>query len=72
MNTTYQLVVLGRDGMYSYGRLAASPELAKLVPGALQRRPGERLGINEITGPQNDRHAILVEAERVAGEWSQF
>lgn len=85
-NTYYQLVVLGHDGMYTHGELAATPELAKIAVGNLIRQPYKeemrRLGIHRIerlpgvwadsSGNQHPRmgKAVLVEAESHPGEWA--
>jgi len=77
----YRLIVLGRDGMYSYGDLAQNESLARLVPGNLQRRTGERLGITLVreaagtwrdsAGHSHQRYEapVLVAAEAMPGEW---
>ena len=81
MNITYSLGVIGRDGMYSYGRAAATPELARLNKGHLHRLEGERLAIYErralpgtwtdSSGNQHQRYddPVLVEVEEHPGQW---
>ncbi len=76
MKTTYRISVLGRDGMYTYGETAVSPALAKLVPGNINIRTGDRLAVQEATwrlaangdGMCIDRLTV-VEAEDFAGQW---
>jgi len=82
--TLYRLIVLGRDGMYTYGTLAATPALARLAPGHLiRRRDGvlQRLGITQSetcgtwtdsAGNSHTRYtaSILVEAEDRPGQWT--
>jgi hypothetical protein len=78
MEISYRLLVIGQSGMYTYGDYAASPELAKLVPGALRRnRDGasRRLGVERVEWVRDSRgndnlHLTLVEAETVPGEWT--
>ena len=81
LTTTYRLIVLGRGGMYTYGDDACSPALARLVPGNLSLRPGERLVIQRRdydgstwTDANGDSHlrvvrSVIVEAESAPGEW---
>ena len=72
MDTTYRLVVLGdRENV---GQTAASSELAKLVPGDLERG-NQRLGIERTDwvdhfGKMRIQRTILVEAEEAPGEWT--
>ena len=74
MEKTYRLIALGEQG-YS-GKTAASPELAKLVPGDVADldREDERLGI-ELTewtdnfGKMQVNRKILIDAEKKPGEW---
>jgi len=76
--TYYRLIVLGATGMYTYGDLAGSPELAKLAVGNLQRRD-RRLGVvalKEAGGTWSDcahvryENPVLIEAEEAAGDWA--
>jgi hypothetical protein len=46
MNITYRLQILGRTGMYTFGDSATSPALAKLSPGNIIIKDGDRLGIH--------------------------
>jgi hypothetical protein len=72
-DTTYRLVVLGNPEMV--GRTAASPELAKLVPGDIPiRGRDERLGLERTDwvdhfGKMKINRSILIEAENRPGEW---
>jgi len=85
LNTTYRLVVIGDSGMYATGKTAATPELARLVPGSLLRqRYGEMrlLGIERTEWtmgptPSGGRAApepqpsrtVLIDAETTPGQW---
>jgi hypothetical protein len=70
MQTTYRLTSLvDRNAV---GQTAATPELAKLVPGGLPR--SERLGVEQTDWIENfDRpkavRSILIEAEDFPGQW---
>ena len=72
MEKTYRLVALGEQ-RYA-GKTAASPELAKLVPGDLRDLEGERLGI-EMTewvdnyGKMQVNRKVLIDAEDKPGQW---
>ncbi len=71
MDTTYRLVALGDHT--NVGQTAATPELAKLVPGNLYRE-GNRLGIERTDwvdhfGKPKVHRTILIEAESRPGEW---
>jgi hypothetical protein len=68
--TTYRLVGL-IDG--EFGRTAATPEMAKLAPGQLNR--AQRLGLERTEWvEQNFRpranRSILIETEERPGEWT--
>lgn len=70
METTYRLVLL-RDRSEA-GQTAATPVLAKLVPGDLPRH--ERLGLEQTDWSENFgklkvHRSILIEAENSPGEW---
>jgi hypothetical protein len=70
-DTTYRLVDLNNPN--NVGRTAATPELAKLVPGDLNRE-GRRLGIErtdwvEHNGKPKISRTVLIEVEGVPGEW---
>ncbi|MGH6975457.1 MAG: hypothetical protein ACREED_00365 [Stellaceae bacterium] len=73
-DTTYRLVVLGNPDMV--GRTAASPELAKLVPGDIPTRGRtERLGMERTEWVQHFEkmkvnRSILVTAESRPNEWT--
>ena len=43
--TTYRMAIIGRSGMYTYGDDAATPELARLVPGSMRPEHGDRIGV---------------------------
>lgn len=71
METTYRLVSLENKGVV--GHTAASPELAKLVPGEIQEGE-ERLGIErtdwiEQFDKMKIHRSILIDAESKAGDW---
>jgi len=74
MDTTYRLIVLNVDqDILSRGQTAATPELAKLVPGHL-RRAGQRLGIErtdwiEEYGKLRVLRSVIVEAEAEPSQW---
>ncbi len=72
MDTTYRLIVLG--DRENCGETAASPDLAKLVPGNLNRA-NQRLGMERTDwadhfGKMRVHRSILVEAETQPGEWT--
>lgn len=75
MDVTFQLVVLGKTGMYTYGNRAATRELAKLAKGNLIRQacdePMRRLGI-ERTDWEGTKavRTVLLDAETTPGEWT--
>lgn len=78
MKTTFQLVVLGREGMYTYGGESATPELAKInVGGLIRDRCNEglqRLGIERHDWDNNHNigkptRRVLIDAEKAPGEW---
>ena len=74
MKTTYRLQILNRRGMYTYGDTASSAKLAKLAPGSLILKDGDRLGIEECQweGSINGnviRQLILIDAEYTCGQW---
>lgn len=70
METTYRLIsLLDRTQV---GQTASTPELAKLVPADLSRF--ERLGVEQTDwienfGKMKVQRSILIDAERVPGEW---
>jgi hypothetical protein len=72
MEKTYRLIALSDSG-YA-GKTAASPELAKLVPGDLRDLEDERFGI-EMTewvdnyGKMQVNRKVLIEAEDKPGQW---
>jgi hypothetical protein len=71
MDTTYRLVALGDSS--NVGQTAATPQLAKLVPGNLYRE-SNRLGIERTDwvdhfGKPKVHRTILIEAESRPGEW---
>jgi len=70
MEEMYRLVVIGTGGMYTYGDLAGSPDLARLAPGALTRG-ARRLGVERVTLDDEAKivSRLLVEAEAAVGEW---
>lgn len=73
MDTTYRLIVLGNREIV--GQTAASPELAKLAPGDLDRNRDQRLGIERTDwvdhfGKMRVNRSILIEAEERPGEWT--
>ena len=78
MSIAYRLTVLGERGMYTHGDLAASPELARLAPGYLQRRASTRLGVEQVDlgaalGDEERPEVlqrVLVEAEDHPGQWA--
>lgn len=70
MDTTFRLISL--SDRTRTGQTAATPELAKLVPGELDR--SERLGVEQTDwvdkfGTMKIHRSILVEAEDRAGQW---
>jgi hypothetical protein len=70
MDETYRLVELGGKGRK--GGTALSSNLAKLVPGDLDR--SERLGMErteweDYFGKKRPHRTVLIEAERRPGEW---
>ena len=71
MDTTYRLIAVGDNT--NVGQTAATPELAKLVPGNLYRE-GKRLGIERTEWTEHFEkpkiaRTILIEAESRSGEW---
>ena len=78
---TYRLIVIEDNGtipngMYTYGKTAITPELAKAVPGNLSRRVinGEtlRVGVERSDWNEGDKspyRTVLVEMEKTPGEW---
>jgi len=46
---TYRLKIIGREGMYTSGDLAETPELAKLNKGVLRQDVRDRLAIVRST-----------------------
>jgi hypothetical protein len=72
-DTTYRLIVLGSDRA-NVGQTALTPELAKLVPGDLNRG-NQRLGmertdwVDHFDKPKIIR-SVLIEAESTPGEWT--
>ncbi len=70
METTFRLILLG--DRTRTGQTAATPELARLVPGDLDR--SERLGIEQTDwadqfGKMKAQRSILIEAEDHPGQW---
>jgi hypothetical protein len=71
METTFRLVALGDRN--NVGQTAATPELARLVPGDLQRSE-KRLGIERTDWVEHfDKlkihRTVLVDAEETPGQW---
>ena len=73
-DTTFRLIVLG--DARTFGRTAASPDLAKLVPGDIPIRGREdRLGMErtewvEDFGKMRILRSVLIDAEERPGQWS--
>lgn len=72
-DTTYRLIVLGSDRT-NVGQTALTPELAKLVPGDLNRE-NQRLGMERTDWADHfDKpkviRSVLIEAESTPGEWT--
>lgn len=75
LTPTYRLVLLSSPDIV--GRTAASPDLAKLVPGDLgtMQYRGERLGIERTDwvdhfGKPKVQRSVLIEAEDRPGQWT--
>lgn len=73
-DTTYRLIVLGRDKV---GETALTPDLARLVPGSILSgiRHKCRLGIERTdwiddAGRPKPVRSVLVDAESAPGEWT--
>ncbi|HWE72212.1 MAG TPA: hypothetical protein VG328_03565 [Stellaceae bacterium] len=73
-DTTYRLIVLGNPDMI--GLTAATPDLAKLVPGDIPCHDRkERLGMErtewiENYGRMKVNRSVVIEAENQPGEWA--
>lgn len=73
VDTTYRLVSLTEEG--NAGMTAASPELARLVPGNLVRWETTRLAIEKTDWIEKfDKmvvnRSVVVDAEAKPGEWT--
>lgn len=71
-NSTFRLVLLSSPEIA--GRTAASPTLARLIPGDLSNFRNERIGLEQTDwveeyGKPKARRTILIEAESTPGEW---
>ena len=71
-DTTYRLISLNGDRT-NVGQTALTPELAKFVPGDLNRA-NQRLGMERTDWADHfDKpkiiRSVLVEAESIPGEW---
>jgi hypothetical protein len=69
---TYRLIVLGEAN--NVGQTALTPELAKLVPGNLERGD-QRLGMERTDWDQHYGkpkvvRTVLIDAESTPGEWT--
>ena len=81
LTTTYALKIIGRDGMYTYGDAAATPELAKISRGNLIARDTDRLCIvarytdgSVWTDSAGNSHirvlsTVVVDAESTPRQW---
>ena len=72
IQVTYRLIVLGEPN--NVGQTALTPELAKLVPGNLdrgkQRLGMERTDWGEQYGKPKTVRTVLIDAESAPGEWT--
>jgi hypothetical protein len=72
IQVTYRLIALGDPN--NVGQTALTPELAKLVPGNLDRG-NQRLGLErtdwgEHYGKPKVVRSVLIDAESTPGEWT--